>query len=440
MEIKLKSGTGYQTCHVSENHLLGILHPKKIEHHSDATEIIRMALEHPIGSRRLSELVSPEQKIVIITSDITRPVPSSVILPEVLLELKQAHIPDANITIVFAIGSHRHHTEAERRQIVGDDIYEHYQCIDHDPDDCIHMGTTPGGTPVDIFRAVADADFRICIGNIEFHYFAGYSGGYKAIMPGVSTRAAIQANHSKMVLSGAYAGYLENNPVRRDIEAAAAFCPAHFIVNVVLNDFKEIIHCVCGHYIKAHRAGCRYVDHLYKMPISEKADIVIVSAGGFPKDINMYQAQKALDNAKYAVRPGGIIIWVADCTEGFGEQTFEQWILSQSEEPLIDRIRREFKLGGHKAAAISMVLSQNPIILVSRLSDDIVRKAHLIPGPDINSALDTARSILGKDSRILIMPNGGSTLPRLVRSENPAVNQPVSQRTAPEKETVSKDL
>ena len=171
---------------------------------------------------------------------------------------------------------------------------------------------------------VAEADRRICLGNIEYHYFAGYSGGAKAIMPGVSTRAAIQANHSRMVLPECCAGALETNPLRMDIEEAGAMVGIDFILNVVLSEHKEILRAVAGDVTKAHRAGCAFLDTLYRKELAEAADIVLVSQGGAPKDLNLYQTQKALDNAKHAVRDGGIIILIGSCREGLGERTFEE--------------------------------------------------------------------------------------------------------------------
>lgn len=411
MKVNLRFGKTTFPCELPEGMTENILFP-----HNDGKRVldsrdIRHSLENPIDSERLLNIAKPGMKVAIITSDITRPVPSSLILPEILRELESAGVEPEDIIIVFAVGSHRCHSEAEHRQLVGDAVFEKYKCIDHDSEDCVHLGYTPSGTPVDIFSPVAQADLRICVGNIEYHYFAGYSGGYKAIMPGTSTRQAIQTNHSLMTLKGACAGIIEGNPVREDIEAAATFCPAHFIVNVVLNEKKETICCVSGHYITAHRQGCRFIDSLYKMKIPCKYDIVIVSAGGFPKDINMYQAQKALDNAKHAVRKGGIIIWTAACTEGFGEKTFEEWMMAQDEDDLTSRIQREFKLGGHKAAVIAMVLQNSRIFLVSEIDPQTVKRAKLEPYPDVESALQAAISVLGDQANILVMPSGGSTLP-----------------------------
>lgn len=274
------------------------------------------------------------------------------------------------------------------------------------------MGTTTMGTPVDIFTPVAKADRRICLGNIEYHYFAGYSGGAKAIMPGVSTRAAIQSNHSAMVKAEARAGAMDDNPVRQDIEEVVDYCPIDFILNVVLDEKKKIIKAVAGHHIKAHREGCKFLDSLYKIAIPERADIVITTPGGYPKDINLYQAQKALDNAKHAVKDGGVVILLAACTEGLGEEVFERWMLNASSiDSTIDDIQKNFELGGHKAAAISLVNKKAQIYLVSDMEADFVEKLFLKPFSEVNDALDCAFKKLGKDAKVLLMPFGGSTLP-----------------------------
>jgi len=272
---------------------------------------------------------------------------------------------------------------------------------------------TQRGTPVDIVRCVAEADRRICLGNIEYHYFAGYSGGAKAIMPGVSTRAAIQSNHSRMVEEAACAGKLAGNPVREDIEEAAAMVGVDFIVNVVLDEHKEIIHASAGELTLAHREGCAFLDKLYAVQILERADIVVVSQGGAPKDLNLYQTQKALDNAKHAVKKGGTIVLVGSCKEGLGEKTFEEWLLNApTAHSLIERINAEFRLGGHKAAAIAMVLENADIYLVSDLEPDFVKSIFLTPYSETQAAFDAAMAKQGPNATVLVMPYGGSTLPR----------------------------
>ena len=397
---------------VDHKNLMGIVKANKVRMERSGSEEVRRALLEPIGSARLKDIVKVGEKIVIITSDITRPMPSKVVLPLLLEELYEANIPDEDIKIVFALGSHRKHTEEEKRYLVGEDIFKRVECIDSDTVNSVSLGSTTIGTPVNIFKPVVDADRRICLGNIEYHYFAGYSGGAKAIMPGVATRDSIQANHSMMVRKDAKAGTLEDNPLRRDIDEITNFLTIDFILNVVLDEKKNIIRAVSGHYLEAHREGCSFLDRLYKIYMEQPADIVVVSPGGFPKDINVYQAQKALDNAQHAVRDGGIIIWVASCKEGLGEHAFERWMTTaKSPEEMIVNIQKKFELGGHKAAAIAMIHRKARIFLVSDLEDDFVRKIFLEPYKDVEVALKSAYSILGEKAQVLVMPYGGSTLP-----------------------------
>lgn len=414
MHFKYGFGKSYKEFDIDEANVLAELRQNEVKSGLTGENEVRRALAEPIGLPRLSNIIKPGEKTVIITSDVTRPMPSKTVLQPVLDELLSAGLKYEDITIVFALGNHRKQTPEEMKYLVGETVYEKVRCIDSDPADCIKLGTTRMGTPVEIFSEVAKADRRICLGNIEYHYFAGYSGGAKAIMPGVSTRAAIQANHSAMVRDEARAGAIDDNPVRQDIEEVVRFAPIDFIVNVVLDEKKNIIKAVAGHHVEAHREGCRFLDGLYKLRIPYKADIVVTTPGGYPKDINLYQAQKALDNAKHAVRDGGVIILLAACTERYGEEIFERWIReSSSPDDLINGIKRNFELGGHKAAAIALVEKKADIFMVSEMGDELVEKLYMKPFSDMNDALKAAFDRSGKDAKVLLMPYGGSTLPVL---------------------------
>ena len=412
MKLEFGYGQGIQEVEVPEKNLLAVLTANEMEHERHGEDAVRYALEHPIGTPKLSDIAKPGQKVAVITSDVSRPLPSYEVLPGVLEELEKAGIPDEDITVVFALGSHRKQTEEEMRKLAGDAVYERVRCVDSDPADCILMGTSTGGTPFAITRSVAEADLRVCLGNIEFHYFAGYSGGVKAIMPGVSTPEAIQANHSHMVSDDACAGKLEGNPVRQDLEEALQYCPVHFIVNAVLDEHKHIVYAVAGDVITAHREGCRYLDKMYRKPIPKRADIVLVSQGGAPKDANLYQTQKALDNAKHAVADGGTIILIGACNEGLGSAKFEEWLTSApTAHSMIDRIRADFQLGGHKAAAIAMVLEHAQIDLVSEMEDDFVKSIFMNPQHSAQEAFDQAFARYGEEATVIAMPFGGATLP-----------------------------
>lgn len=412
MKIELGFGKGTQTLLVPDESLAGMLTPNVVELGLTGEAEIRRALHAPIGTPPLCKIVRPGEKIAVITSDLTRPMPTHLVMPALLDELYAAGIRPADVTLVFALGSHRKQTEQERRTLSGERAFAEIACIDGDADDCVHLGTTARGTPVDIVRTVAEADRRICLGNIEYHYFAGYSGGAKAVMPGVSTRAAIQSNHSRMVESSACAGKLSGNPVREDIEEAAAMVGVDFILNVVLDEHKQVVRAVAGDVTLAHRAGCAFLDELYGKRIDARADIVVVSQGGAPKDLNLYQTQKALDNAAHAVKDGGIIVLVGSCREGLGERVFEEWMTAAPDAgSMIQRIERDFQLGGHKAAAIAMVLERAEIYLVSELAPEFVQQIFLTPFASVQEAFDAALARCGSDARVLVMPYGGSTLP-----------------------------
>ncbi len=414
MILEFGYGKRTETVNVPDKNLKAVLRANDLMHEHRGEEAVLAALKKPIGTGALSARDLRGKKIAVVTSDISRPMPSAEVLPAVLDELYAAGAKKDDITVVFALGSHRHQTEEEQRRLAGERAFAEVRCVDSDPADCVRMGITKRGTPVDITRSVAEADVRIALGNVEFHYFAGYSGGYKAIMPGCSTPAAIQENHRMMVMAEASAGRLEGNPIREDIEEAGALCPVDFIVNVVLDEHKEIVYAAAGDVTAAHRDACRYLDRMYRKPIAEPADIVLVSQGGAPKDVNLYQTQKALDNAKYAVKDGGTIILIGACPEGFGSAKFEEWLTgSESAHAMVERIGRNFELGGHKAAAIGMVLDRANIDLVSEMDPELVKSIFLTPRASAEEALEAALQKYGPEASVIAMPFGGATLPVL---------------------------
>lgn len=416
MNIEVGYGKGTQSVEIPDKNILKILRANPLsEEVQDTPDIlVRRALAEPIGAPRLQEIIRPGEKVVIITSDISRPMPTWDVMPALLDELYAAGADPADITLVFARGSHRGHTDEEREHLAGARAWQEIRCVDSDPDSCINLGTTSRGTPIDIMQLVAEADRRICVGNIEYHYFAGYSGGAKALFPGTSTPQVIQANHSMMVDERAHAGNIDDNPIRQDIEEAAKACPIDFILNVILDEHKKIIYAVAGDITQAHRKGCAFLDSLYQVEIPQRADIVIVSQGGAPKDANLYQTQKALDNSKHAVKDGGTIILVGACNEGMGSAVFEQWMTeSESPEAMIEAIGRNFVLGGHKAAAIAQILKRADISMVSEMAPDFVRSIFMQPYDSLAPAFADAMKKHGDDATVIVMPFGGATLPTL---------------------------
>ncbi len=363
---------------------------------------IERALTESIG-KHLADLSGRSASILV--SDITRPAPSYLMLPPLQTSLK--HMGISELKVIFALGTHRRMDPSEENALLKDCIgVPHMQ---HDPKRCIPIGKTSRGTPVEILEDVVSSDLIIATGNIEYHYYAGYSGGAKAMLPGVSSMASVVRNHELMRDPRAVSGRLDS-PVRRDMEEAAAIGRLDFILNVVLNGRKEIVRAVAGDFIQAHRAGAQVVDQMYRKNV-EPAEIVITCTGGMPKDINLFQAQKALDNAKAAAVPGGTIILVAECSEGLGNPVFERWVNeAKCAEDCIERFGREYEFGGHKAAFLAKESLNHDLILVSSIPSAKVRKCFFTPAKTLNEAISMAQERQGKDARMIVMPHGNLTL------------------------------
>lgn len=387
---------------------LNIGEPKSV-----VVDPIGQALASPIGCPRLKKIVHPGQTVVIVTSDITRPCPAHLMLPSLLAELKEGGITDDRVTIVFAMGIHRQHTVQEQIRLVGEDIWRRVRCLDSDLEQVIPVGTTSRGTPIEVFKPVVEADVRIAMGNVEPHYYAGYSGGAKALVPGVCSSRTVDHNHAHMVEPGASIAKLEGNPVREDIEEGAALVGLDFILNVILDDQKQIVDAVAGHPLKAHRKAAQIVEDMRGIHVPGLADIVIVSPGGYPKDINLYQSHKALHSAAATVRQGGTIIWVAECADGFGQPVFEDWLVSSEPEVILERIGEKFIMGGHVAASVTRIKQRASIFLVSELPPESVSQCGMRPFANLDSALMAAKEEQIKVTKILVIPQGSAVVPRI---------------------------
>ncbi len=414
MLVSLKYGTSSLELELADKNYQGTLEPSSVEPAEDPLEETRRALASPIGSKRLKDLASAEDKVVILASDITRPSPSHILIPPLLDELNIAGVKDEQIKIIFGLGIHRQQTEAEMIKLVGEEVYRRVECIDHDGDNCQRVGVTSRGTPVMVFREVLKADLIIGTANLEYHYFAGFSGGAKSLCPGVCSRETIKNNHQLLLQPGAVAGNLKGNPVREDIEEAAGMVGVDFIANAILSSNKELVRVVAGDVREAHLEGTRYIDRIFGVQISELADIVITSPGGFPKDIDLYQAFKAMDNARMAVKEGGIIITAAECSDGLGEDSFASAFEDGlTPEELVAELEEKFILGRYKASRMADIHLKHEIYLVSNLSEEIREQLFLPTHSSLEEALKEALGEVGKEAKILVMPYGISTLPRL---------------------------
>jgi nickel-dependent lactate racemase len=411
-KVSLAFGNGISELNIPEKNISSLILPSEPEIKEEETLLIRKALQNPIKSKRLSEIVNPESRIAIIVSDVTRPTPTAKILPPLLEELYLGGAKDENITIIFALGLHRQQTEEECRKLLGNEISGNIRVVQHDRNRCIHIGETSFGTPIEVFEEVLNADLIISTGTVEFHYYAGYGGGGKSILPGVSSEKAVLSFHShySKLFEGEPLSGRADSPARKDIEEAAGSAGIRFILNVVINSRKEIVAAVAGDFIEAHREGARYVDSIYKVKV-EPADAVIVSCGGFPKDINLYQATKALENAVPAVKTGGSIVLVAECAEGIGNQVYECWNREcRSPDDAIERFKNFFEFGGHKSAIVAKAARQFKLYIVSNLSEEESRKAFFIPAKSVQEALENIL-VENPEAKVHIIPDGGWTLP-----------------------------
>ena len=416
--LKIPYGKEYFDLELRKENFLQVILPKKQLSPTESVKAMQEAMENPIGSPRLVEIAKQKKpkKVVIIVNDSTRLTPYDIMLPPMMAELEAAEIQDEQITFVIATGSHRGNTDEENRAIFGDYFIDKYNFVNHDCDaEMVSLGKLADGSELWLNPHVAAADLLITTGLITLHYFAGYSGGRKSVLPGVVRRDLITFNHSKMTEPGARTGNYKDNPVHWVMVEAARLAEVDFIVNVVTNENKEIVKIVAGELEQAWEIGVKYCDAMNIVEVPSQADVVIASAGGYPKDINIYQAQKALDNAEPACKVGGSIILVAECREGFGEHTFEEWMkTSNSIEDIFARFDQGFILGGHKAYAICKVMKEKEIVLVSDLPEEDVKSLFMKPCKTIEEALQYVEHKHGKDFTAYVMPQGGLVLPRVV--------------------------
>lgn len=381
---------------------------------ADEREAVRHALEYPIGTAPLRQIVQPGESVVLIVNDITRLTRSDLMLPPIVETLNAAGIPDRDILVVFALGIHRPQTEDERRRILGEDLFRRLRNVDHDAQDdsnLVHAGDTRFGNRVEINRQVWEADRVILTGEIIYHLIAGYSGGRKSVVPGVAGARTTTFNHNMIFDPRCRSGVLDGNPAHEDLLEACRLVDPDFLVNVVLSPEGRLVKVVAGHYEAAHRAGCQAVDAMLRADLDEPYDLIAASAGGFPLDIDLRQAHKGLENAVQALKQGGSILFYAECRGGAGHASFEEYVrLYANDAEMREALERKFEVGGHKAWWIARLGRLFDVHLVSELPEDFVRRCHFHPVPP---AGHQARfdELAARGGRIGILPYSGFTLP-----------------------------
>lgn len=378
---------------VDADNLPNLIQAKEIPPLDDFPGKVRQALDEPIGSPPLKDLVKPGQKILMIISDITRPVGSEQFMPVLVNYLNEAGIQDEDMQILVATGTHREATKEEFQRLLGPEIAARISVVSNRAvasPDFVYLGTTTRGTPVKINRLAVEADHVILTGGIGFHFLAGFSGGRKSVVPGIAAQETIQANHSLVLDAGDKVGQglMEGNPIAEDMQEATAMLNPSFLLNVVLNNQGKPAGVFAGHWKEAHRAGCRFAHECFGISLKEKRPLVIAGAGGFPKDLNLYQAAKGLLNAMEAVEEGGTVIFVAECREGIGsEDYFALAVKEQSRQEKEGVLRREFSIARYIGYLNSLWAKKASIKLVSTLPDDQVRAMGMEPYGSLEEAL-----------------------------------------------------
>jgi len=385
----------------------------------DGKELVRRALQSPVESESLCDLSKGKQNIVIIASDHTRPVPSKIIIPEMLSEIRKGN-PNADITILIATGCHRGTTKQELINKFGEEIVENEKIYIHDCDErekLVNIGVLPSGGQCEINKIAVDADLLVAEGFIEPHFFAGFSGGRKSVLPGIAGRATVLANHCSEFIAHkkARTGILKENPIHNDMVWAAKKAKLAFIVNVVLNSKKEPIFAVAGDFEKAHKKGTDFIASLCAVK-AVPADIVISTNGGYPLDQNVYQAVKGMTAAEATVNDGGVIIMLAKSNDGIGGDHFYHQLADEADinktmNIFLSRGRNETIPDQWQTQILLRILMKAKVIYVSDMADEIVEKMHMIPADSLEKAITTAKKIVSKEKITLTaIPDGVSVI------------------------------
>ncbi|MGB9714271.1 MAG: nickel-dependent lactate racemase [Candidatus Bathyarchaeales archaeon] len=422
VDVWLPYGKTEVCVRIPARNFLGAIEPKEKPGAPNARAEIERALKEPIGSKRLSEIAKPEQKVAIVVDDATRPAPSHLMVPPLLNELNMAGVKDDNVTVIFGCGTHKAVTQEEALQLLGEEVVRRVKTLNHDcrADDLVYVGETKKhGTKVYLNKIFAEADLKVLTGDVCFHYYAGYGGGRKSVLPAVSGEETIKHNHAMILNPNAKTGILEGNPIHEDMVEAARLAKVDFILNVVTNSKGEVVKAFAGDLEQAFYEGVKVVDEMYRVTVNRRADIVIVSPGGHPADVNLFQAYKGVDSALEVVKRGGVIVLVAECPEGHGNQVFYDWMMKFSDLRAVEReIKRNFVLGGHKAYYLLKALQNHDIILVSSMPDYYATNIFkLKTARAVNVALSEAFNIAGKDAKVWAMPYGNFTLPEVKAGE-----------------------
>lgn len=403
------------TLHVADKNLKAILLPHEWQAQEDKTEreLILEALRSPIGTAPLCELARGKRRVVLITSDHTRAVPSRLTLPILLSEIRRGN-PKAEITILIATGLHRATTEAEMRAMFGDEIVDRERIAINDafrPADFVRVCGLPSGASFCVNTLAVECDLLLAEGFIEPHFFAGFSGGRKSVLPGICSEETVNENHSFRAIadSSSRTGVLSQNPIHTDMIYAARAVNLAFILNVAMNEQKRVIAAFAGDMEEAHETGTRFIQRLSRIE-AVTGDIVVTGNAGYPMDQNLYQASKSADTAECCAGEDGVIIVCASCCDGMGGEHFGRLITSGTPDAIeaaLSKIPPKETIPEQWVAQIyARIMKKHPLILVSGLDHETVLRAGMIPADTADEALEIAYAIKGGDASVVVIPNG----------------------------------
>lgn len=393
-----------------------ILRPNPATPVPDPAQEIRRSLDAPLGEKRLEDFRSA-RTVAIAISDETRPVPNRLILPILLSRLQEMGIPPSAITILIASGLHEPLSPGRFSNLLSPDMIGKYRVMAHDAraQDLVSCGKTSRGTPVQVNPFFHQADLRLVTGLIDPHQFVGYTGGVKCAAIGLAGAETIEANHSLLFHPKAVVGEIQQNPVRQDVEEIGKLMGVHFVLNVVLDETNQLLKSYSGDPLLVEKAGSEFCRAVYEIPVKQEYDVVIASCGGYPKDINVYQAQKGLAHATPLVKKGGDVILLAECPDGHGSETFHKTMKKYSNpEKLIEGFQKEkFRMGAHKAFLWARSLAKAGVYMVSSLNPDLAKDLMVQPAKDLSQALRSIESKYPRPPKVAILPKANSTYVRI---------------------------
>lgn len=418
MQFQIPYGKTHLSFHLSDERQVDWIEPPQVPPAPDALGQVRRALESPLGGFDWGDVDQPNS-VAIAVNDKTRPVPHDLLLPPLLAQLTGLGISDSAITFFVAVGTHLPMDAGEFAAILPAEILERYRVVSHDsenPEMLTFLGQTSRHTPVWVNQAFFQSTLKIVVGNIEPHQFAGFSGGVKTAAVGLGGLESINRNHALMIHPDSQLGAYETNPVRQDVEEMGDLIGIHLALNAILNQDRQIVHVLAGEPRAVMQAGVPLSRQVCQIGVSERYGLMIVSPGGHPKDINVYQAQKGLAHAAQVIQPGGTIILAAACPEGAGSPHYESWMIGKSShQEVMDRFHAEgFRVGPHKAYLIVRDASKANLVFCSDMDDSCARALLLNPASDLQAAVDRALQNLPPGDRIGILPHASSTIPYLV--------------------------